>query len=202
MTEEDILKRSKEPETAAPASAEIPTAPRDRGSAAVFPAEEPAAGEPAAAEVPAAEEPAAKPAPTHDEEEIRAFWAEYGRDLVRGSVRNIDGIGRLMIVVNGVLVGLYTLAIAFGDLRGQPLNSLQIFLYLLPVIFLLLSLLFAGGMFFLERIPMGLRTSRAARNLYIESVKNKMVFLRTSMLLLALAVVAVIGALWVYLSGA
>lgn len=178
MTEEDFYKQDPKPE----------------------PVVEPALTRPT---VSAVEEVDTRPAPktSLDEDESRAFWREYGRDLVRGSVQNIDAVGRQVILVDGLLVGLYAGAVAFGNLRTGPLSAGQILLYLLPVIFLLFSLMFAGGMFFMEKVPLDLRAGRAAKLLYTETVRNKLVFLRTSMLLLALAVVAVIGALWVYLSG-
>ncbi|RPJ01167.1 MAG: hypothetical protein EHM39_03695, partial [Chloroflexi bacterium] len=124
-----------------------------------------------------------------DERSIRVFWREYGRETVRGALKKIDANGRHMILVDVVLVGLYANILAFSNLGAVGLGSGEALIYLLPLLFLVFSLLFAGGIFLLDKPDIELRSSRVVRAAYMDAVKNKLLFLRTALLLLALAVV-------------
>lgn len=159
------------------------------------------------------EQPAAPPdqndaAPTPldaEEKNLRLFWRELGREAVQRAIQRVDSGGRFLIALDAVLGGLLINALVMGGADGRYADPAarpgagEVMLYLLPVLFLVLSLMFAGGIFFLDKPDIDLRSARGVREGYMETVKNKMFFLRTSLIMLTLAIVAAAAALWVFL---
>jgi hypothetical protein len=141
----------------------------------------------------------APPITEADEDAVREFWKDIGRMMLRENVKKLDGLGRLVVGVAGLLVGLYAVALAMVGLRPDPPQDGEQLLYLLPLIFLLFTLLFAGGIFFVEKNDLTPRSWRGTRDAYMETARNKALFVRTALLMLALSVVAIIMAIWVYL---
>ena len=41
--------------------------------------------------------------PDPNEKELRALWREVGKDMVKGSVKTLDEVGKQLIAVDGVL---------------------------------------------------------------------------------------------------
>ena len=130
--------------------------------------------------------------------ETREFWREMGRTMVRESLGTIDATARQIIAVNGILEGLYFHAIAYGDLRGQ-LSGGQGFVYLLPVLLLLLSLSTALMVFFPDRYRVNIHSSKASQLVYERVVKSKLRMLRAASAFLVAGVAAVAWAVGLYL---
>jgi hypothetical protein len=130
--------------------------------------------------------------------ETREFWREMGRTMVRESLGTIDATARQIIAVTGVLEGLYFHAIAFGDLRGQVSGG-QEYVYMLPVLLLLFSLIAALMVFLPDRYRVNIHSSQASQLVYGRVVKSKLWMLRAASAFLVAGVAAVVWAVGVYL---
>lgn len=140
-----------------------------------------------------------KQEPDPFEKELREFWKETGRQMVRNSIAAIDEVGKQIITVDGVLIGLYFNAIAFGDLRKTPLPGVTVLIYLLPVIFMFLSLLAALLIFYPDRFKVDLRSSEAIKVLHKGTVSSKLLLLRAASVSLLIAVLLIGLALMTYI---
>ncbi len=130
-----------------------------------------------------------------------SFWQEVGKNLVRGSVDTLDKTARQIIIVAGVLEGLYFHAITFSKLRKLTMVSGSVWVYLLPILLLLISLIFALGVFVPDRYRLNLRSSEASKLIYKRIVTNKYRFLMVASLFLILGIVAIFLAIYSYLVG-
>src|SRR5689334_17873761 len=95
-------------------------------------------------------------------DEARAFWRETGRELVKQSIKTIDETARQIIAVAGILVGLYFHAISFSDIRSE-LSDGRIWIYTLPLLFLVLSLMVAFIVFFPEHYRLNILSSTGSK---------------------------------------
>jgi hypothetical protein len=134
-------------------------------------------------------------------EETRAFWRDIGKTMARESIGTIDETARQIITVAGVLEGLYFNAIAFGDLRGQVAGALPLAIYLAPVVLLLFSLCAGLLVFFPAHYRLNLQSSKGSQEIHERVVASKLRLMRIAAICLVLAVVGLIGAVWIYLRG-
>ena len=70
---------------------------------------------------------------------INPFWKENARKLVGESISTMESVAKEIIVVAGLLEGLYFHAITFSDLRGE-LEGDMLVVYLAPLALWLASL--------------------------------------------------------------
>src|SRR5687767_8579567 len=91
-------------------------------------------------------------------EEACAFWRETGRELVKDSIKTIDETARQITTVAGILVGLYFHAISFSDIRGA-LSGGRIWIYVLPLVLLVFSLMVSFIVFFPEHYRLNILSS-------------------------------------------
>ncbi len=141
------------------------------------------------------------PAPDPTERELRAFWEETGRGMVRGSIATIDEVGKQIVAVDGVLIGLYANAVAFSDLHKEALAPGQISLYILPLIFLFFSLLVALLIFYPDRYQVDLRSTEAIKLVHRRVITSKLLLLRGASAALVVGVLCIGLALFKYLGG-
>jgi hypothetical protein len=139
-------------------------------------------------------------APDPQVAETRAFWREMGKNMIRESLGTIDATARQIIIVAGILEGLYFHAIAFTDLRGQVLGD-RLLVYVAPVALLLVSLTTALLVYFPERYRVNFNSSEACQLVYERVVASKLLALRLASLFLVLGVGAIVVAVLVYLKG-
>ena len=133
-------------------------------------------------------------------EETRAFWRDLGKTLIRESIGTIDETARQIVGVAGILEGLYFHAITFGDLRGK-VSGWPLVVYLAPIVLLLFSLIAGLLVFFPDRYRLNFHSSEASHQVYERVVASKLRLLRIAGGCLVLAVVALFGAVWIYLRG-
>ncbi len=134
-------------------------------------------------------------------EETRVFWQELGKSLIRESLGVIDDTAKQIIVVAGILEGLYFNAIAFSNLRGKVPVSMSLIIYLSPIVLLLFSLCAALLIFFPGHYRLNFHSSEASRLLYERLIRKKLLLFRISALCLVLGIVAIILAVLTYLRG-
>ena len=133
-------------------------------------------------------------------EEARSFWRETGRELVRESIKSLDETARQIITVAGILEGLYFHAISFSDIRGAVSGS-STWLYLLPLVILLISLVSAFAVFFPDRYRINILSSTGSQAIYEAIVSSKLLAMRIAAVFLILGVGGVIVAMGFYLAG-
>jgi hypothetical protein len=133
-------------------------------------------------------------------DEARAFWRETGRELVKQSIKTIDETARQIIAVAGILVGLYFHAISFSEIRSE-LSGGRVWIYILPLIFLVLSLMVAFIVFFPEHYRLNILSSTGSKAAYEDIVKNKLLFMRIAAVLLVFGVAGVGVSMVTYLLG-
>jgi len=134
------------------------------------------------------------------EKEIQKFWSEIGRDLVRNSTQAVDETARQVLTVAGILTGLYANAIAFSDLRSElAAAQASAWVYLLPLVAMLLSLSAALLVFVPNRYPLELRSWRSAKIIHSRALRAKYWLLMAASFFLALSVAALLWAFFSYL---
>ena len=134
-------------------------------------------------------------------EETRAFWRDTGRDLVRHSIETIESTAKQIIVVTGILEGLYFHAITFADLRQPAPGGWLLATYLVPLLLLLISLALALLVFFPSHHRLNFNSSQACQIVYERTVKWKLRLLRFASIFLLLGILAIFFAVWAYLRG-
>jgi hypothetical protein len=134
-------------------------------------------------------------------EETCAFWREVGRELIKGSLSTIDETAKQVIGVAGILEGLYFHAIAFGDLMGKVKGNFVLFIYLLPILWLLLSLAAGLLVFYPHRYLINIHSSEGSRKAYHDMLHSKLLMLRLASLCLFLGVASFLPAIYLYLKG-
>ena len=132
--------------------------------------------------------------------ETRLFWREMGKDFLQKSVETIDGTAKQIIVVVGILEGLYFHAIAYSDIRGQ-LNNGEVWIYLAPILILLVSLISALLVFFPDRYRLDPRSASAAEIIYKRVVRAKYWALFSASVFLILGVAGMFLAVYTFLIG-
>jgi uncharacterized membrane protein YtjA (UPF0391 family) len=140
------------------------------------------------------------PEPDQSLAETRTFWHETGKLLIRESIATIDAAARQVIVVAGILEGLYFHAVTFTGLRGQA-EGWSLVLYLLPVVLLLVSLTASLMVFLPDRYRLSFQSAEACKLFHERVVRGKLRALRIGSLFLILGVAAIIGAIALYLVG-
>jgi hypothetical protein len=133
-------------------------------------------------------------------EDSRAFWRETGKNLVRGSISAIDETAKQLVVITGILEGLYFHAITYTDLRGKVTSDL-LWIYLAPIVLLLISLCAALIVFFPDRSRLNFNSSEASKLVYERTVRAKLWALRLASIFLVLGVGGILVAVLVYLKG-
>lgn len=134
------------------------------------------------------------------EEELKEFWREAGKEIVKKSIDTLDEVAKQILTVSGILEGLYFHAITFTDLRGK-IQGADLVIYLAPVILLLISLSISLTVFLPETYQINIANWRLCKSTFEEISQSKLVAVRAASIFLGLAVVSLIGAMWVYLAG-
>lgn len=141
--------------------------------------------------------------PPDPPEDRLAFWQRMGREMVSGSIGVLDEVGKQLLTVEGVLVGLYFNAIAFSGLRtaatAGTLSAGAAWLYLAPVLALLVSLGAALMIFFPRAGQIDFDSAASAETAYTIRFERKMAWLRVSGITLLIAVALMAAALYIYL---
>ena len=134
--------------------------------------------------------------------EGRRFWKGMGRTMLRESIGTLNEVARQIVVVAGILEGLYFHAIAFSDLRGKVTGDLLLTIYMLPIFLLLVSLSAALLVFFPKSYEgFNIHSSEGSRAMYDDVRKRKKNRLAVASVSLALGILCMFVTVYVYLSG-
>lgn len=131
--------------------------------------------------------------------EPNPFWKENARKLVGESISTIEAVAKQIIVVTGLLEGLYFHAITFSDLRGS-LSGGMVWVYLSPIVLWLASLFFAMWTLSPQAQEININSSRSSKETFEDIVARKHLRLMISESLLLASFLPLMIAVYYYLT--
>lgn len=132
-------------------------------------------------------------------DEAAKYWRNVANDAAVQAVARVEDAAKQIVALTGTLQGLYLAIIAFSSLQ-QRVTSVTALLFLLPVLFWLLSMLCATRVF----VPRVRNTDlgdispgawQRLRDAYATVVDDKLAWLQRAHLLLVVSFVAVLALL-------
>ncbi len=121
--------------------------------------------------------------------EPNPFWRENAQRLVGESIPTIEEVAKQLITVNSILEGIYFAAITFSEIKPVLTASVAA-IYLAPILFWLLSLIFAVLTLSPKSYAININSSQDAKDRYSEIVSRKYRWLTLSEVFLILSFVA------------
>lgn len=134
------------------------------------------------------------------DEDLKEFWREAGKRIVTSSIETLESVAKQILAVAGILEGLYFHAITFADLRGT-VSGWVLFIYILPVVLLLLSIICALAVFLPEIYHINIANWRMCKSTFEKISKSKIKAVRFASFFLSIAVLSLIMAVSTYLVG-
>jgi hypothetical protein len=134
------------------------------------------------------------------DEELKEFWREAGREIVKNSINTLEEVAKQILAVAGILEGLYFHAITFTNLRGSVSGG-TLWIYLSPVILLLISLSISLTVFLPDSYKINIANWRVSKSTFETISHSKLVAVRFASAFLGLAVLSLALAVWKYLTG-
>jgi hypothetical protein len=134
-------------------------------------------------------------------EESHSFWRANARTQLGESIRSVEATAKQLIVVVGILEGLYFHAIAYSRVRGQLSSTWLVIIYMLPLAFWLSSLLFGLLVFFPRPYETNVNSWRESKTTFEQIVTYKHTMLKVSGIFLLLGGLALAVTMGIYLVG-
>ena len=131
--------------------------------------------------------------------EPNPFWKKNAESLVGGSIAAMEDTAKQIIVVAGLLEGLYFHAIAFSDLRGE-LEGFMLAVYLAPLVLWLASISFAMLTLSRNDYRININSSSDSKTVFEEMVKGKILWLKVAEVFLLASFLPLIAAVYYYLT--
>ncbi|OPY52823.1 MAG: hypothetical protein A4E49_01776 [Methanosaeta sp. PtaU1.Bin112] len=131
--------------------------------------------------------------------EPNLFWKENARKLVGESISTIECVAKQIIVVTGLLEGLYFHAITFSNLRGS-LNGCMLLVFLAPIVLWLASLFFAMWTLSPKAHDININSSRDSKKIFEVIVSEKHLKLKVAEALLLASFLPLLIAVYYYLT--
>ncbi len=131
--------------------------------------------------------------------EPNPFWKENARKLVAESISTIEAVAKHIIVVAGLLEGLYFHAIAFSDLKAS-LSGGMVWVYLSPIVLWLASLFFAMWTLSPQAQEININSSRSSKETFEDIVARKHLRLMISEALLLASFLPLLIAVYYYMA--
>ncbi len=116
-------------------------------------------------------------------DEVREFWRQNTRDLVRESVKSIEETAKQLIGVVSILEGLYFHAITYADIRGK-VSTLEKIGYMSPLFFWTLSLVAALLVYFPRAYDTNIASWRHSKRMFQNIVAWKRIWLMIAAVLM------------------
>jgi hypothetical protein len=127
------------------------------------------------------------------------FWKENARKLVGEAISTIEEVAKQIVVVTGLLEGLYFHAITFSDLRGS-LSGDMVWVYLAPLVMWMASLFFAMWTLLPESHEININSTRSSKKTFEDIVTGKHLRLMISEALLLSSFLPLMIAVYYYLT--
>ncbi len=140
-------------------------------------------------------------APSNDSilEEAKEYWIELARTAVRDSLSTIESTAHQIVTLVGVLIGLYSGAVTVSTIRSQKLEYWLLVLVLCPIVFWLISLMAALGVFWPSKYVINIQSAVSAKETMESLMRKKNNRLQASFVFLLAGIILLIIALGTYL---
>ena len=130
---------------------------------------------------------------------INPFWKENARKLVGESISTMESVAKEIIVVAGLLEGLYFHAITFSDLRGS-LSGYLVLVYLAPIALWLGSIFFAMLTLMPQARKINISSTDSSKEIFEKIVAEKHLRLMAAEGFLLASLVFLLIAVYFYLT--
>ncbi len=130
--------------------------------------------------------------------EPNPFWRENAQRLVSESISTIEEVAKQLIAVNSILEGIYFAAITFSEIK-PILTNITAAIYLAPILFWILSLVFAVLTLSPKSYAININSSRDSKERFNEIISKKHAMLVWSEIFLILSFIAIFTAVAHYL---
>jgi hypothetical protein len=130
---------------------------------------------------------------------INPFWKENAKKLVGESISTIESVAKEIIVVAGLLEGLYFHAITFSGLRGSLSGDL-VLVYLAPIVLWLGSLFFAMWTLMPQAREININSTDSSKETFEKIVADKHLRLMAAEGFLLASLVFLLIAVYFYLT--
>ena len=132
-------------------------------------------------------------------DEAEVYWRDVGKSMIKESLPSTDNTAKHIIIVAGILEGLYFHAVTFSEFKVGAVGHLRLLAYLTPIALLLVSLGFSLLVLFPRLYQLDIYSHVDCQFLHGHIVRRKFRYLKIAMLFLLLGVAAIFIALFVYL---
>lgn len=132
-------------------------------------------------------------------EDTREFWRETGKTMIRNSTDTLNEVAKQIVNLTGVLQGLYFSGIVFSDLKNTIKGTPATAIFLVPMLFLLVSMGSAFFVFFPKTHHANLNSSEAVKHIYEKNTSSKLLAVKISAAFLILSFISVFVAVVAYL---
>lgn len=136
--------------------------------------------------------------PCEDPVEPNPFWRKNAEKLVSDSIYSIEEVAKQLILVTSLLEGIYFHAITSSDIKAL-LHGKIAFLYLMPIVLWLLSLIFALLTLFPNKYHININSSHDSREIFEKILFKDYKLLITSEIFLIVSFIALFFTMWHYL---
>ena len=126
------------------------------------------------------------------------FWRDNAKSMLGTSIESIESAAKQIIVICGILEGIYFHAITYSDIRGCIGVVTGIF-YLAPLVLWLLSILFAVLVFSPKVYHTNIVSGRESKETFIKIVTYKHGMLKTSQTIFFISFIFLLIAMGLYL---
>ncbi|MGB2697031.1 MAG: hypothetical protein WBD28_04125 [Candidatus Zixiibacteriota bacterium] len=130
--------------------------------------------------------------------DVMEFWMNQGKGMIKESIKSIEDAAKQIIVVAGILEGIYFHAITYSDIRGS-LTTIHGIFYLAPLALWLISIFFAIRIFSPRVYETNIASSRESKETFTKVVEHKHRNLRISQKILVVSFAFLFIAMLIYL---
>ena len=126
------------------------------------------------------------------------FWRDNAKSMLKGSIESIESTAKQIIVICGILEGIYFHAITYSDIRGY-IGTVEGIFYLAPLFLWLLSILFAVLVFSPKVYHTNIASGRESKETFLQIVTYKHNKLRISQIIFFSSFIFLLIAMGIYL---
>jgi len=126
------------------------------------------------------------------------FWRDNAKAVLGQSIESIESAAKQIILICGILEGIYFHAITYSDISGY-IGTVEGIFYLAPLFLWLLSIFFAVLVFSPKVYYTNIASSRESKETFIKVVTYKHKNLKTSQTIFFVSFIFLLIAMGLYL---
>ena len=126
------------------------------------------------------------------------FWRDNAKAMLGQSIESIESAAKQIILICGILEGIYFHAITYSDISGC-IGTVEGIFYLAPLVLWLLSILFAVLVFSPKVYHTNIASGRESKETFIEVVTRKHKNLKISQTIFFVSFIFLLIAMGIYL---